>query len=156
MGTFLKINGGTLESIKSQYKNDPSDCLQEMIKIWLKQNEPLPTWEDLVRVLHSASISESEVGTRIHNKYCPHMTQQPSPSKYFHTIYYTRRRMHGIFGEREQANMEEACLPSSLMGRHASCPQMCIVSVAKCSLASAQLSHTVGVDKYEPRSVRRI
>ena len=48
--------------------------------------------------------------------------------------------MHGILGERERANMEEACPANSLLGRQASCPQMCSVSVEKFSLASTRLS----------------
>ena len=58
--------------------------------------------------------------------------------------------MHGILGERERANMEEACLASSLIGRQASCPQMCSVSVEKFSLASGRLFRRVGVMNTSP------
>ena len=87
LGSFLKISSGTLDSIKSQCKNDPSDCLLEMIKTWLSQNEPLPTWENLVHVLSSASICESELAAKICTKYCSEVLKQLSPGKY--TEYYS-------------------------------------------------------------------
>ena len=55
--------------------------------------------------------------------------------------------MHGILGEREGA---KTCLASSLKGRQASCPQICSVSVEKCSFSSARLSRAVALISTSP------
>ena len=68
------ISSETLDSIKSQYKKDPSECLLQMLKVWLSQNE--------YRYSYSASISESELVANVCAHHCPHMLHQLPPSKY--------------------------------------------------------------------------
>ncbi len=57
IGVELEIHSGTLESIKRQY-SDPKDCLNEMIKEWLKSINPRPTWKALADALKAEFVNE--------------------------------------------------------------------------------------------------
>ena len=47
IGTLLGISESNLEQIEADYPGRCQDCVREMIKVWLKQVEPRPTWKDL-------------------------------------------------------------------------------------------------------------
>lgn len=46
IGIFLEVSETTLEQIEADYDHC-SDCVREMIKQWLKQVNPRPTWNAL-------------------------------------------------------------------------------------------------------------
>ena len=48
---------GTLDAIKEQY-DDPSHCLRETLKTWLKTCPSLPTWKNIVYALRSSAVGE--------------------------------------------------------------------------------------------------
>ena len=73
LGIQLKIDTGTMNSIRAQYQNNPSDCLLQMLKEWLNHSSLLPTWEALVTSLTSEHIGESELAQTIIEKHCPHL-----------------------------------------------------------------------------------
>lgn len=73
LGIQLKIDIGTMNSIRAQYQNDPSDCLLQMLKEWLNQSSLLPTWESIVTSLISEHIEETELAQTIIEKHCPHL-----------------------------------------------------------------------------------
>ena len=55
IGIELEIDTDQLDTIKS-VTDDPDDCLIEMLKVWLKSLDPVPTWV----ALSEALISEDE------------------------------------------------------------------------------------------------
>ena len=58
IGLELNIDPGTLDSIRYQYQ-DPKDCLTEMLKEWLKNIEPLPTYKGLAKALSARAVRET-------------------------------------------------------------------------------------------------
>ena len=47
IGTLLEIPEPTLEQIETDYPGDYQQCVREMIKSWLKQVNPPPSWKSL-------------------------------------------------------------------------------------------------------------
>ena len=52
IGIMLEIPEQTLEQIEAHYPGDCQQCVREMIKSWLKQVDPPPSWKDLAEAVH--------------------------------------------------------------------------------------------------------
>lgn len=57
IGIMLDIPEPTLERIEADYHDDCQQSLREMIKSWLKQVDPTPTWKDLADAVHEFNPS---------------------------------------------------------------------------------------------------
>ena len=57
IGVELEIRTGELDTIRATY-SDPGECLTEMLKIWLKSINPLPTWKALKDALAAKPVDE--------------------------------------------------------------------------------------------------
>ena len=51
IGSLLEISETTLEQIEADYPGDCQQCVREMIKSWLKQVDPPPSWKDLAEAV---------------------------------------------------------------------------------------------------------
>lgn len=60
IGALLGIPYEELEVIAHNW-NIPSDCLREMIKVWLKMVDPEPTWERLVEAVEIIYPQQAQV-----------------------------------------------------------------------------------------------
>ena len=61
IGIELGVDIDVLFKIKSEFKNNPADCLQEMIRAWLKFYDPLPSLETLSEALRSKYVNAKEL-----------------------------------------------------------------------------------------------
>ena len=61
IGLELEMDQTELDVIKSKYKDDPNDCLREMVSAWLKSFENPPTWEALAEALSSRAVNEKKL-----------------------------------------------------------------------------------------------
>ena len=68
LGIFLNIDSGQLDTIKSDSQRCSKSCLREMLKIWLKQTEPAPTWKAMVSAIES--LGDSKLASDLKKKYC--------------------------------------------------------------------------------------
>ena len=68
LGVFLKIPTGRLDTIEADYHNT-QDRLQEMLKVWLKQVQPPPTWVSIINALDSDSLEEQQLAKELREKY---------------------------------------------------------------------------------------
>ena len=68
VGMQLRVSVATLDAIKKLY-NDPSDCLMETLKTWLK-TYPSPTWSNIVDSLGSSVVDEVRLADNLERKYC--------------------------------------------------------------------------------------
>ena len=50
IGTILELKEEDLESI-ADHSNSDTNCLREMLKLWLSQEDPVPSWEALAETL---------------------------------------------------------------------------------------------------------
>ena len=67
IGLTLDLEQGQLSAIRSDHR-ESNKCFREMLKLWLKQIEPLPTWSsiiDAIRILQYDSLAEV-----LRKKYC--------------------------------------------------------------------------------------
>ena len=55
LGIMLDIPETTLEQIEADYPGDCRQCLREMIKSWLKQINPPPSWKDLAEAANDVN-----------------------------------------------------------------------------------------------------
>ena len=69
IGLQLRLRVGTLDAIREQY-DDPSHCLRETLKIWLKISPSPTTWKNIVEALRSLIIGEVRLATDLEQKYC--------------------------------------------------------------------------------------
>ena len=51
IGSLLEISETTLEQIEADYPGGCQQCVREMIKSWLKQVNPPPSWKDLAKAV---------------------------------------------------------------------------------------------------------
>jgi hypothetical protein len=61
IGILLGIDPGILDAIKTAENHTPQDCLREMLRIWLKEVSPPPSWAaiaDSVEVLGDQSLAD--------------------------------------------------------------------------------------------------
>ena len=76
----LGLKVGELDNIKS----DHGECLREMLKLWLKSINPIPTWEALGDALRAEPVDEKEIaaqlqGMVVRSLYCDVLTPTPNP-----------------------------------------------------------------------------
>ena len=93
IGLQLRMSVGTLDAIKEQY-DDPSHCLKETLKTWLKTCPSPPTWKNIVDALRSSTVGEVRLAADLEQKYCStqdssvaatHHHAPPTPSSQAHT-----------------------------------------------------------------------
>ena len=86
IGMMLRVKLNRLDAIKEQYSN-PSDCLRETLKMWLKIYPPHPTWSNIVDALRSNTVGETKLSADLEEKYCS--TQDTSVAATHHPVSVT-------------------------------------------------------------------
>ena len=66
VGLFLELDIGVLDNIEHDYKK-ASDCLREMLRAWLKQVNPPPSWQVLTDAIEPFDPATAE---KIYTTYC--------------------------------------------------------------------------------------
>lgn len=66
IGIMLGLESGMLEALKTQ-ENKPESQLREMLKLWIKQVHPQPTWSAIVDALES--VGEGALAGQLNEKY---------------------------------------------------------------------------------------
>ena len=77
IGVQLQVPIGTLRCIRSDI-HTVADCLLEMLTVWLKQINPPPTWNNLIKALESPPVGEGLLAQQLRDKYCP-STEEGTP-----------------------------------------------------------------------------
>ena len=67
MGIQLDIDDGELQTIKSNNASDNSACLREMLRRWLTQTSPAPSWSAIVDAVEC--IGDQQLASRMRIKY---------------------------------------------------------------------------------------
>ena len=65
IGLALGIPTGTLDAVKKRCRDDPDECYTEMLKVWLRGVDPLPTWSALSKVLKSPSVGCGDLAEQL-------------------------------------------------------------------------------------------
>lgn len=68
LGVQLHIKLGDLDNIRRE-GFIPVDCQREMLKIWLKQVDPYPTRNTLIKALKQPVIDEQQLADYLQKKY---------------------------------------------------------------------------------------
>ena len=86
IGMMLQVSLDRLDAIKEEYSN-PSDCLRETLKIWLKTYPSHLTWSNIVDALRSYTVGEIKLATDLERKYC--LTQNARVAPTYHPVSVT-------------------------------------------------------------------
>ena len=69
IGISLQLESGLLEIIKEDYPNNCRACLREMLKEWMKQVNPPPSWSAIIKAVKDAGYSS--LARTLREKYLP-------------------------------------------------------------------------------------
>ena len=70
LGVQLQIPFATLKRIESDNHHQTTNCLLEMLTVWLQRINPSPTWSALIEALESSPVDERLVAQQLRDKYC--------------------------------------------------------------------------------------
>ena len=65
IGLKLGISVGTLDSINKTANQNPDDCITAVIKDWLKNGKPKPTWAAVAKALKSPMVGYAQLAEEL-------------------------------------------------------------------------------------------
>ena len=65
IGLKLGTSAGTLDSINKATNQNPEDCITSMIKDWLNNGKPKPTWAALAKALKSPMVGYEHLAEQL-------------------------------------------------------------------------------------------
>ena len=65
MGLKLGTSPGTLDAIKLEAKESPDNCITAMIKDWLNNGKPRPTWAAVAKALRSPMVGYGHLAEQL-------------------------------------------------------------------------------------------
>ena len=68
IGSYLQLESGLLEIIKKDNPNDCRACLREMLKEWMKQVDPPPSWSAIIKAVKDCGYRS--LARTLTDKYC--------------------------------------------------------------------------------------
>ena len=68
IGVMLGIDSGVLDNIDADNPKSCENCLREMLKVWLKQLAPAPSWQAVVEALDV--LGEPKLAQELKQRYC--------------------------------------------------------------------------------------
>ena len=71
IGLELEVPVETLESIKSENKDDVGACLREMLLCALRSTTPELTWKGIIEALNSVMVEEGQLAKSLEEKHVP-------------------------------------------------------------------------------------
>ena len=69
IGVLLEIPKGTLSGIAGKCRDDPQNCLVEMLGMWLERVYPPPTWTAIIEAVEF--LGEKQLGKELRDKHWP-------------------------------------------------------------------------------------
>ena len=87
IGLQLGLASTVLEGIEHQYART-EDMLRAMLKEWLKQVDPVPTWVALIRALKSKTVKEPSLAEKLVGEH--HISPLPHGKG---TLYHTYKSL---------------------------------------------------------------
>ena len=69
IGIQLGINSSDLDAIKMRCHDDPDNCFRELIKNWLRGNNPRPTWSAIATALRARSVGFEQITVKTESQH---------------------------------------------------------------------------------------
>ena len=69
IGLELGVTADDLDTIKKA-NDDPKECLREMLRQWLSNVKPVPSWKALIAALRVPAVNCSALANEIELRYC--------------------------------------------------------------------------------------
>ena len=63
------VTRGNLNNIRASCRDEPCDCLREMLSCWLNKVHPKPRWESVVAALRCPVVDEEQLAQTLEQKY---------------------------------------------------------------------------------------
>ena len=68
IGIRIEFPMGTLSGIAERCRDEPHNCLVEMLSMWLERVDPPPTWTAIIEAVEF--LGEKQLGKELRDKYC--------------------------------------------------------------------------------------
>jgi len=65
LGLELGQLPSTLDSFDAKHSSDPAQCFREILKVWLNEIDPPPTWQAMVNALNSSTVGHHQLAEEI-------------------------------------------------------------------------------------------
>ena len=65
IGLELGVSAGTLDTLKKHNSQDPDDCLTAMLKYWLNNGKPKPSWAAVANALKSPVVGYAQLAEEL-------------------------------------------------------------------------------------------
>ena len=65
LGLKLGQLPSALDSIDDKHSSDPSQCFCEVLKVWLNEVDPPPTWQAMMNALNSSTVGHHQLAEEI-------------------------------------------------------------------------------------------
>ena len=69
IGLQLKMNSSDLDAINLQHRENPDPCFRELLSIWLRREDPKPTWAALASALKSQTVGFQQLSKEVYEKH---------------------------------------------------------------------------------------
>ena len=76
IGIQLDFEDGELKNIGKDHA-EVKDRLREMLNVWLKRVDPVPSWNALIDALKAPTVDEMRLAENLEKKYCHGPTGKP-------------------------------------------------------------------------------
>ena len=70
IGLALEIDPDDLDSIKDANRGNPDGCLTDVLKKFLRQVSPKPSWKRLADAMASLSVGRGDIAEDLRKQYC--------------------------------------------------------------------------------------
>ena len=70
VGLELDLSADELDAIKKANRDNPQDCLRDLLRLWLSRVDTKPTWRALSNALTSPAVNEQALADTIERKHC--------------------------------------------------------------------------------------
>ena len=80
LGLALGLNSDELDTIKAAQPDSPTECLKEVLKLWLSKSSQSPTLKTLISALRKSTVGYEELASTLEEKYRSSKIQISQPT----------------------------------------------------------------------------
>ena len=121
IGVVLGVNAGFLKTTKRKYPGDYRMCFIEMLKEWMKQVNPPPSWSAIISAIENIPGCNSLAQT-LRNKYLPEKSDSSQGTK------ATNMLVSGGPSTSQAHEQESSGIPVSSRGKFIVCYELLITA----------------------------
>ena len=76
IGLELDLSMADLTAIEAAHRSDIGRCFAEMLTLWLKQVDPIPTWSAMITALQDPTVEFGDLAEQVESKFIYQTTSE--------------------------------------------------------------------------------